>query len=267
MVEEAQISGTLKEYFGYDKFRPLQRRIIDSVLEKKDNLVIMPTGGGKSICFQLPALLLPGVTLVVSPLIALMKDQVDGLTANGIPAAFFNSSQSGTEQQEIYSKLDREEIKLLYVAPESLPFVDSLLNSGKVSLIAIDEAHCISSGGHDFRPAYTKLGYLKNRFPEIPVSALTATADNATRQDIGQQLNIPGAVKHGASFDRKNLSLDVRQGTKKFEQIQSFLKKRPNESGIIYCLSRKNTEELAARLQASGFEAAAYHAGLSHEER
>ena len=267
MVEEAQILGTLKEYFGYDKFRPLQRKIIDSILKKQDNLVIMPTGGGKSICFQLPALLLPGVTLVVSPLIALMKDQVDGLTANGIPAAFFNSSQTGTEQQEIYSKLDKEEIKLLYVAPESLQFVDPLLNSGKVSLIAIDEAHCISSWGHDFRPAYTKLGYLKNRFPEIPVIALTATADKATRQDICQQLNIPGAVKHVASFDRKNLSLDVRPGTKKFEQIQSFLKKRPNESGIIYCLSRKNTEELAARLQASGFEAAAYHAGLSHEER
>lgn len=267
MVEEAQILGTLKEYFGYDKFRPLQRKIIDSVLQKQDNLVIMPTGGGKSICFQLPALLLPGVTLVVSPLIALMKDQVDGLTANGIPSAFFNSSQTGTEHQEIYAKLDRNEIKLLYVAPESLQFVDPLLSSGKVSLIAIDEAHCISSWGHDFRPAYTKLGYLKNRFPDIPVIALTATADKATRQDICQQLNISGAVKHVASFDRKNLSLEVRPGTKKFEQILSFLRKRPSESGIIYCLSRKNTEELAAKLLAAGFEAAAYHAGLSHEER
>lgn len=267
MVEEAHISGTLKEYFGYDSFRPLQKKVIDSVLNKQDNLVIMPTGGGKSICFQLPALLLPGVTLVVSPLIALMKDQVDGLTANGIPAEFFNSSQSSAQHQEIYAGLEKNEIKLLYVAPESLQFVDPILTSGKVSLIAIDEAHCISSWGHDFRPAYTNLGYLKSRFPDIPVIALTATADKATRQDICKQLNIPNAEQHLASFDRKNLSLDVRPGTKKFEQIRAFLQKRPEESGIIYCLSRKNTEDLASKLAAVGFNAAAYHAGLSHEER
>lgn len=267
MAEEAQLLGTLKEYFGYDSFRPLQKKIIDSVFQKNDNLVIMPTGGGKSICYQLPAILLPGVTLVVSPLIALMKDQVDGLTANGIPAAFLNSSQSETEQQNIFSKIDNGEIKLLYVAPESLQYVDAVFSKQKINLIAIDEAHCISSWGHDFRPAYTKLGYLKQRFPEIPVIALTATADKATRKDICDQLNIPKAKKHIASFDRKNLSLDVRPGTKKFDQVLTFLNQRPNESGIIYCLSRKNTESLAEKLQNSGFNAAAYHAGISHDER
>ncbi len=267
MVEEVQLLGTLKEHFGFERFRPLQRQIIDSVFEGNDNLVIMPTGGGKSICFQLPAVLLPGVTLVISPLIALMKDQVDGLTANGIPAAFLNSSQKEAEQQEIFSKLAQNEIKLLYVAPESLQYIDTVFSAGKISLIAIDEAHCISSWGHDFRPAYTQLGYLKNRYPSTPVIALTATADKATRKDICDQLNIPNAKKFVASFDRKNLSLEVRPGIKKFEQIYSFLKPRRDESGIVYCLSRKSTEELSAKLKAKGFKAEAYHAGLSHAER
>lgn len=267
MPQEKQLLDTLKEYFGYESFRPLQRQIIDSVFEGRDNLVIMPTGGGKSICFQLPAILLPGVTLVISPLIALMKDQVDGLTANGISAAFLNSSQSEQEQQEIFSRIQQNEIKLLYVAPESLQYIDTVFSAGKISLIAIDEAHCISSWGHDFRPAYTQLGYLKNRHPETPMIALTATADKATRKDICKQLNIPKAEKHIASFDRKNLSLEVRPGNKKFEQIHSFLKRRPNQSGIIYCLSRKNTEALAAKLQQKGMKAEAYHAGLSHADR
>ena len=265
--EEAVLLDTLKEYFGYERFRPLQRHIIDSVFEGKDNLVIMPTGGGKSICFQLPAILLPGVTLVISPLIALMKDQVDGLTANGISAAFLNSSQSQQQQQEIFSQLQQNKIKLLYVAPESLQFIDQVFSSGNISLIAIDEAHCISSWGHDFRPAYTQLGYLKQKYPSTPVIALTATADKATRKDICDQLNIPQAQQHIASFDRKNLSLEVRPGTKKFEQIHRFLKRRPNQSGIVYCLSRKNTEDLASKLQAKGYEAEAYHAGLSHDNR
>lgn len=267
MVEEAKLLGTLKEYFGYDSFRPLQRQIIDAVFKGDDNLVIMPTGGGKSICFQLPAILLPGITIVISPLIALMKDQVDGLTANGVPAAFLNSSQKEDEQQEIFRKIKRNEVKLLYVAPESLQYIDNVFSAGNISLIAIDEAHCISSWGHDFRPAYTQLGYLKNRHPETPVIALTATADKATRQDICEQLNIPHARKHISSFDRKNLSLEVRPGIKKFDQILAFLKGRKAESGIIYCLSRKNTEELATKLKAKGFNAEAYHAGLSHNER
>ncbi len=267
MVEEVKLKRTLKEYFGYDSFRPQQENIIRSVFEGNDNLVIMPTGGGKSICFQLPALLLPGITIVISPLIALMKDQVDGLTANGIPAAFLNSSQQEKEQQEIFRKIELNEIKLLYVAPESLQYIDAVFSAGNISLIAIDEAHCISSWGHDFRPAYTQLGYLKNRHPQTPMIALTATADKATRQDICDQLNIPYATHHISSFDRKNLSLDVRPGNKKFEQILIFLKGRRGESGIIYCLSRKNTEELAAKLKEKGFEAEAYHAGLSHSDR
>ncbi|MDT0678076.1 DNA helicase RecQ [Autumnicola musiva] len=266
-MDETQLLGTLKEYFGYDSFRPLQKKIIDAVFNGKDNLVIMPTGGGKSICYQLPAILLPQITLVISPLIALMKDQVDGLIANGVSAAYLNSSQQEADQQAIFQKIDNNELKLLYVAPESLQFVDRILTAGKVSLIAIDEAHCISSWGHDFRPAYTQLGYLKNRFPSTPVIALTATADKATRNDICNQLNIPDAKKHVASFDRKNLSLEVRPGLKRFEQIAGFVQKRRKESGIIYCLSRKTTEELAAKLQAKGFKAEAYHAGINHEER
>jgi ATP-dependent DNA helicase RecQ len=266
-MKEAQLLSTLKEYFGYDTFRPLQKKIIDAVFAGEDNLVIMPTGGGKSICYQLPAILLPGITLVVSPLIALMKDQVDGLTANGIPAAFLNSSQSSDEHQQIFSRVEAGELKLLYVAPESLQIIDRILAPENLSLIAIDEAHCISSWGHDFRPAYTQLGYLKNRFPSTPVIALTATADKATRKDIARQLNIPGANKHIASFDRKNLSLEVRQGIKRFEQILNFVKTKKNESGIIYCLSRKSTEEIAARLKAKGIKAEAYHAGLGHAER
>ncbi|MFD1095996.1 DNA helicase RecQ [Salegentibacter chungangensis] len=266
-MEEAKVLSTLKEYFGYDKFRPLQQKIINSVFEGRDNLVIMPTGGGKSICYQLPAILLPQVTLVISPLIALMKDQVDGLTANGVPAAYLNSSQAVADQEAIFQKIEKNELKLLYVAPESLQVIDRFLSDGLVSLIAIDEAHCISNWGHDFRPAYTQLGYLKNRFPSTPMIALTATADKATRTDILKQLNIPKAEKHIASFDRKNLSLEVRPGIKRFEQIANFVGQRKNESGIIYCLSRKTTEELAAKLKAKSFKAEAYHAGLSHDER
>ncbi len=267
MPDQQQIFSTLKEYFGYDSFRPLQQDIINSIFNGKDNLVIMPTGGGKSICYQLPALLLPGATLVISPLIALMKDQVDGLRTNGISAAFINSSQAASEQQDIYQKLIDREIKLLYVAPESLSFLDTILSRIEVSLIAIDEAHCISAWGHDFRPAYTQLGYLKNRFPKIPLIALTATADKATRQDICTQLNISNATQHLASFDRENLSLEVRPGNKRIEQIIDFLTDKPNDSGIIYCLSRKATQMLAEKLQNQGFIAEAYHAGIAHEKR
>ncbi|WP_299155598.1 DNA helicase RecQ [uncultured Christiangramia sp.] len=266
-MNEVKLLDTLKEYFGYEKFRPLQKKIIQSVFDGKDNLVIMPTGGGKSICYQLPAILLPEITLVISPLIALMKDQVDGLNANGVPAAYLNSSQTEDQREAIFKKIENKELKLIYVAPESLQIVDRFLVDGKVSLIAIDEAHCISSWGHDFRPAYTQLGYLKNRLPSTPILALTATADKATRNDICRQLNIPSAKKLIASFDRKNLSLEVKPGIKRFEQIAKFLKNRTSESGIVYCLSRKTTEELAAKLKAKGFKAEAYHAGIDHDQR
>ena len=267
MSDQQHIISTLKEYFGYDSFRPLQEEIINSIFDKQDAMVIMPTGGGKSICYQLPALLLPGVTLVISPLIALMKDQVDGLLANGVQAAYVNSSQSEEQQQDIYQKLLDKKIQLLYVAPESLSFLDTILAQITISLIAIDEAHCISAWGHDFRPAYTQLGYLKHKFPDTPVIALTATADKATRQDICTQLNIPNAKQYLASFDRKNLSLEVRPGNKRIEQILNFLDDKPNDVGIIYCLSRKTTEMLAEKLQNQGFIAEAYHAGIDHQKR
>ncbi len=267
MPNQQKILHTLKEYFGYDSFRPLQEKIINSVFDGKDNLVIMPTGGGKSICYQLPALLLPGITLVISPLIALMKDQVDGLLANGINASFINSSQNENDQQEIYQKLKNNKIKLLYVAPESLSFLDTVFSEIEISLIAIDEAHCISAWGHDFRPAYMQLGYLKSKFANTPIIALTATADKATRQDICDQLHIPDATQHLASFDRKNLSLEVRPGIKRIEQILNFLADKPNDSGIIYCLSRKTTEAIAEKLRGKGYNAEAYHAGIVHEKR
>ncbi len=267
MPTQKQILHTLKEYFGYDSFRPLQEDIVNSIFCRNDNMVVMPTGGGKSICYQLPALLLPGITLVISPLIALMKDQVDGLRANGINAAFINSSQNEQQQQEIYQSIINKNIKLLYLAPESLSFLDAILSKIEISLIAIDEAHCISAWGHDFRPAYTQLGYLRKRFPDTSIIALTATADKATRQDICDQLNIPNAKLFLASFDRKNLSLEVRPGNKRIEQIFNFLDNKPNDSGIIYCLSRKTTEMLAEKLQAKGFLAEAYHAGITHEKR
>ncbi len=267
MATTQELYTTLKEYFGYEKFRPLQEKIITSVLDGNDNLVIMPTGGGKSICFQLPALLLEGITLVVSPLIALMKDQVDGLNANGIPSAYLNSSQTNEENFEIINQLKSGNVKLLYLAPESLTIVETLLQEIQISLIAIDEAHCISSWGHDFRPAYTQLGFLKKRLPDTPIIALTATADKATREDIALQLNLNNPVRHIASFDRPNLSLEVRPAQDRIKQIVSFVQRRPNTSGIIYCLSRKATEQVAASLNKSNIKAKAYHAGLKHEER
>jgi len=258
---------TLKKYFGYDSFRDQQQAIVESVLSNKDNLVIMPTGGGKSVCFQLPALLFEGITLVISPLIALMKDQVDGLTANGIPADFFNSSQLSSAQNGIFDKVINKEIKLLYVAPESLALLENILNEKYISCIAIDEAHCISSWGHDFRPSYQQLGFLKKLLPNTPIIALTATADKATRQDIVEQLNIPNATQFLSSFDRKNIALEVRPANDRVTQIIKFINKKPNEAGIIYCLSRKSTEQLASKLTQNGIKAAAYHAGLSFVER
>lgn len=267
MITTDTTTTLLKKHFGFDSFRPNQEAIIDDLLFGKDLLAIMPTGGGKSLCFQLPALMLSGTAIVISPLIALMKDQVGALHANGIPAAFYNSSQSLDTQNEVLQNLREQNIKLLYVAPESLNFLLPHLNENNVSLFAIDEAHCISAWGHDFRPAYTQLGKLKQRFPEIPVAAFTATADVATQGDIVKQLHIPKARKHLTSFDRKNLYLEVRPGTNRLPQILRFLRNRKEESGIIYCLSRRSTESLAEKLTASGFRAQAYHAGLETEER
>ncbi|GIZ08313.1 DNA helicase RecQ [Flavobacterium sp. UMI-01] len=264
MTTATPLHQTLKTFFGFEKFRPNQEKIISAILDKKDVLAIMPTGGGKSICFQLPALLFPGITIVISPLIALMKDQVDSLKANGIAACCINSSQSDQVQQAHIEAILRNDIKLVYVAPESLSYLENTFNQIIVSLIAIDEAHCISSWGHDFRPAYTNLGYLKNRFPSTPILALTATADKATRTDICQQLNLHNPTVFISSFDRKNLSLEVRPALDRVKQIIDFIEKKPHESGIIYCLSRKTTEELAEKLQNSGINAKAYHAGLDN---
>lgn len=262
-----QILETLKKYFGYDQFRPQQQSIIETVLSGKDCLVIMPTGGGKSICFQLPALLFDGLTLVISPLIALMKDQVDGLIANGIAASYYNSSQTADEQAVTMNKILNKELKLLYIAPESLPGFSHLLDEKYISCIAIDEAHCISSWGHDFRPSYQQLGFMKRKLPNTPIIALTATADKATRQDIVDQLQIPEAQQFITSFDRKNITLEVRPADERVKQIIQFIKKRPNESGIIYCLSRKGTEQLAEKLKAQEIKAMPYHAGLEFAER
>lgn len=262
-----QLFANLKTYFGYDSFRKNQQDIVESVLSKKDALVIMPTGGGKSICFQLPALSFTGVTLVISPLIALMKDQVDGLTANGIPAAYYNSSQSNEEQYEIINRVLNANLKLLYVAPESLLGLENILNETYISCVAIDEAHCISSWGHDFRPSYQQLGFLKKTLPNTPFIALTATADKATRQDIVKQLRIEHAQQFISSFDRKNIALEVRAANDRISHIIKFIKKRPNQSGIIYCLSRKTTEQLAKKLTANSIPAKAYHAGLNFEKR
>ena len=266
-TKEIDIHSPLQQYFGYGSYRDQQEDIIKSVLSKKDTLVIMPTGGGKSICFQIPALILEGVTIVISPLIALMKDQVDGLKANGINAEYFNSSQEAELQDAILFRVQKHELKLLYVAPESLSYLSNILSEKFVSCIAVDEAHCISSWGHDFRPAYQQLSFLKKTLPNIPVIALTATADRATRTDIVKQLSIPNATQFVSSFDRANISLDVRPGLDRMKQILSFVNQNKAESGIIYCLSRKNTEQVASKLQSAGFDAEAYHAGLSFEER
>lgn len=265
-----QIAKTaLKEYFGYDSFRPMQAEIIQNIYDKNDALVLMPTGGGKSICYQIPAITTKGVTIVVSPLIALMQDQVEGLKANGIPAAYLNSSQDYQQQKIVENDCFEGKVKLLYVSPEKLvseSFVP-ILKTLPVNLIAIDEAHCISSWGHDFRPEYTKLKFLKKQLPHIPIIALTATADKSTRKDIINQLNLAKAKTFISSFDRPNLSLTVKAGQKRFEQICDFLEDRPNTSGIIYCLSRRACEKLAEKLQEKGYKTDYYHAGMQAIER
>lgn len=261
----------LKSYFGYDSFRPMQEEIIKNVIQKKDSLVLMPTGGGKSICFQLPALMLEGTAVVISPLISLMKDQVEALRANGIMAATLNSGNDEATDRVIREQCKQGKIKLLYISPER--FMTEIVWIGqivKVSLFAIDEAHCISQWGHDFRPEYVHLGVLHERFADVPIIALTATADKTTKADIIDKLNLRDPQIFVSSFDRPNLSLDVRRGyssKEKFNTIMDIIERHPYESGIIYCLSRKETERLADKLRHEGVAVGAYHAGLSMEER
>lgn len=262
------IQQTLQQYFGYNSFRHNQEEIIHNVLAKKDSIVLMPTGGGKSLCYQIPALVFDGVTIVVSPLIALMKDQVDALKLNGVAAAFLNSSQSGNEQSNIMNRLKNNQLKLLYVAPERLMGQSNLLaflKSIPVSLFAIDEAHCISHWGHDFRPEYLILGQLKQQFPEVPIIALTATADALTKSDIIQKLAVTDYTVYENSFNRPNISYYIKHKKNYFSQLVDYLALHKEDSGIIYCLSRSTTESLAADLREEGYNAAAYNAGLDKE--
>lgn len=261
----------LKTYFGYDSFRKNQQEIISSAMQRHDTLVLMPTGGGKSLCYQVPAMLMPGTCIVVSPLISLMQDQVEALKANGIEAEALNSSHDLDIDTTIRRRVVSGDVKILYMSPERLmteiPF---LLSQMRISLIAIDEAHCISQWGHDFRPEYSQLGDIRQRFPDVPIMALTATADRITRLDIIKQLRLNNPREFISSFDRPNLSLAVKKGytpKEKTSFIINFIKARPLDAGIVYCLSRASTEKLANELNAHGIHAAAYHAGMPAADR
>ncbi|MBQ8224430.1 MAG: DNA helicase RecQ [Bacteroides sp.] len=262
---------TLKTYFGYDSFRPLQEEIIRHVLSGQDALVLMPTGGGKSVCYQLPALLREGTAVVVSPLISLMKDQVEALCANGIAAGALHSNNDETENAALRRACMEGRLKLLYISPEKLlTEVNYLLRDMQISLFAIDEAHCISQWGHDFRPEYTQMGILHDFFPTVPIVALTATADKITREDIVKQLGLRQPRIFISSFDRPNLSLTVKRGYQQREKskaILEFIGRHAGESGIIYCMSRSKTESVALMLQKQGIRATIYHAGLSATQR
>ena len=265
------IFEALKRYFGYDSFRENQEDIIRHVVAGNDALVLMPTGGGKSLCYQIPALVMEGTTIIISPLISLMKDQVETLRANGIAAEALNSGNDSTEDLLIRRRCVAGAIKLLYISPErAIAEADHLLNHMRISLLAVDEAHCISQWGHDFRPEYTQLAMLREKFPNTPMMALTATADKVTRKDIIDQLQLKDTREFISSFDRPNLSLSVKRGYRNVEKtnfILNFIKARPFDAGIIYCLSRKTTEKVAEDLRKKGINAAAYHAGMNPSER
>ncbi|MEG3907173.1 DNA helicase RecQ [Microcoleus sp. w2-18bC1] len=267
------LEQALKHFFGYDSFRPGQQEIVEAALQKRDMMIVMPTGGGKSLCFQLPALLKPGLTVVVSPLIALMQDQVEALQDNGIGATFLNSTLSSQETRSRETAILEGKIKLLYVAPERLlgerflPFLDIVANKLGISAFAIDEAHCVSEWGHDFRPEYRQMQRVRDRYPDIPIMGLTATATERVRQDIIQQLTLRNPYIHVASFNRPNLYYEVRPKTKhSFAEVLQIIQKKGG-SGIIYCLSRKKVDEVAYKLQQSGIQALPYHAGMNDVDR
>ncbi|MTD39150.1 ATP-dependent DNA helicase RecQ [Erwinia sp. CPCC 100877] len=267
--QERLAALVLQETFGYQQFRPGQETIINTVLKGRDCLVVMPTGGGKSLCYQIPALVLGGITVVVSPLISLMKDQVDQLQANGVAAACLNSSQSREEQQSVLAGCHRGEVRLLYIAPERLMmdnFIDRL-SHWNLSLLAVDEAHCISQWGHDFRPEYAALGQLRARLTQVPFVALTATADDTTRRDIVRLLGLNDPLIQVSSFDRPNIRYMLMEKFKPLEQLMRYVQEQRGKSGIIYCNSRSKVEDTAARLQSRGISAAAYHAGLDNAVR
>jgi ATP-dependent DNA helicase RecQ len=274
MTREEYALALLRSCFGYDSFRGQQWEIINHTLDGKDSIVLMPTGGGKSLCYQIPGLMSEdGFAVVISPLLALMNDQIDALQQNGVPALALNSEKTETENRQTVELLMQGKVKLLYISPEKLlseidRWSDSI--NERICLFAVDEAHCISQWGHDFRPEYTQLGVLKQRFPDIPVMALTATADRITRDDIAKQLNIPDARLFVSSFDRPNISLNVVQGStgrQKFRQIVQFINLHRDESGIIYCLRRKDTEKMAAELTRLGIKSEPFHAGMSVSEK
>ena len=260
---------TLQKHFGFKNFLPLQKEIISDVLKNKDTLAVLPTGGGKSLCYQLPAVMMPGITLVISPLIALMKDQVGSLKENNIKAAYLNSSLGVREERAVKEEIQEGGIKLLYIAPERMmkpEFID-FMSGFKVSLIAIDEAHCISEWGHDFRPEYRNISSLRKLFPNVPIIALTASATTRVRQDIVRQLEFKTYSLHSASFDRSNLRYYVRPKHETYTQILNYIEDHPGDSGIIYCHSRAGVNNIVASLVADGVDALPYHAGLPTKER
>ncbi|MGI8419507.1 MAG: DNA helicase RecQ [Candidatus Levyibacteriota bacterium] len=263
------LQSTLQQYFGYSTFRPLQKEIVTDIINNKDVFVLMPTGGGKSLCYQLPSIIMPGTTIVISPLISLMKDQVDALRLNGVTAAFLNSSLSAKDQNSVLRQLESNEMSLLYIAPERLaqPGFMEKLQSITINFFAIDEAHCISQWGHDFRPEYRQLKSLRQHFPDKAIIALTATATPRVKTDIIKELDIARASTYQASFVRPNLSYRILPKQKPFNQVLEYIKTRPGEAGIIYCQSRKKVESVAERLEAEGIRALPYHAGLNVEIR